>query len=109
MHVRDAKKWAADKKANVDPYSAAILKYAEEWANTMELRLSKGEKLPSIAKKCEPRGHGITGFMFGAAVATLVAHWDYGEELRRWHNAEYGQPNAKGTINPALVTVSVPK
>lgn len=109
MRVKDVRKWEKELNFDRDPYTDAILKYATEWADAMERRLSKGEKLIDIAERCEPKGHGVTGFMFGAAVLALAAHWVYGEELRRWHNAEYGQPDAKGTVNPALMTIEVPK
>ena len=50
--------------------------------------------------------------MYGAAVSTLVAVWEHGEALRRWHNLktqignEGERANASGgVLNPALLTV----
>ena len=48
---------------------------------------------------------GITGFMYGCAVNTLSQLWKYGEELRKWHNKDYGY-EGDGVVNPAILTVS---
>lgn len=47
---------------------------------------------------------GITGFMYGCAVNILAQCWEYGEELRKWHNKEYGY-EGDGVVNPAILTV----
>lgn len=52
---------------------------------------------------------GITGFMYGAAVATLVGVWQYGDILKTWHNRQYGKPDAEGVVNPALLTIGIEK
>lgn len=66
MLVRDRAKWKRFQKANEptkdDPgYGEAILKYAEAWADAMEVKIAGGAKLEDVAKACEPKGHGITG------------------------------------------------
>lgn len=48
---------------------------------------------------------GITGFMYGASVGILSKCWEYGEELRKWHNKEYDY-EGYGVVNPAILTVS---
>ena len=50
--------------------------------------------------------NGITGFMYGCAVNVLSQVWKYGEELRVWHNKQYGH-EGDGIVNPAVLTVSV--
>lgn len=49
---------------------------------------------------------GISGFMYGCAVNILAQCWKYGEELRIWHNKDYGY-EGDGVVNPAVLTVSV--
>ena len=54
----------------------------------MEERIANGEKIEDIAKELSHKAdtEGITGFMYGCAVSILLQCWEYGEELRRWHN-----------------------
>jgi hypothetical protein len=49
---------------------------------------------------------GITGFMYGTAVKVLTDCWKHGEDLRKWHNGEYGH-TGEGVVNPAVMTISV--
>lgn len=100
--------WESAVKSNSnDPYSYACVKYAADWAHLMEQRLRLGAALPDIAKETshEADTGGITGFMYGAAVHMLASCWAFGKELQRWHNASYGVPSTKGTINPAILTI----
>ena len=72
----------------------------------MEEQIEKGEKLEDIAGKLsqEADEDGITGFMYGAAVSILSECWIYGEDLRRWHNKDYGYVG-NGVVNPAVITI----
>lgn len=79
------------KSKNSEGYGAAIFEYAEGWAKLMQVEIANGKKLIECA---EPTSFqlgflGITGFMYGAAVAILSKCWKHGEELRKWHNKEY--------------------
>ena len=105
MKLKNVEGWNKTVAANQDVYGGAVVKYAEEWANEMERRLESGGVLSDVAEASEPKGHGITGFMYGAAVSILSQVWEHGDELRRWHNGQYGQPDAKGTVNPAMLVV----
>jgi hypothetical protein len=81
----------------------------------MEKHLDRGETVEQCAQKVFDEvdnrpGFGITGFMYGCAVAILADVWEYGEELRRWHNLktqigkEGERANEKGTVlNPAVL------
>ena len=102
--------WLANQKD--DPYGVAIFAYAERWANLMETRMSDGSRLEDIAQQAshDADTDGITGFMYGAAVATLSKTWAHGEELRRWHNkdvqisSEGEDANDKGgVLNPSIL------
>lgn len=97
-----------------DPYSARVVSYGSDWADLMEARLEKGEKLADMAEVTshEADTDGITGFMYGAAVSGLAKFWVHGEELRRWHNKETqigtegDEANETGgTLNPALLCI----
>jgi hypothetical protein len=44
--------------------------------------------------------------MYGYAVNALSQSWKYGEELRKWHNTDYGY-EGDGIVNPAVLTINV--
>lgn len=102
--------WNTHKAKNQDFYGSGIFAFAERWAARMEEELAAGKPLVEIAL---PTSHerkvdsdGITGFMYGAAVAELSECWKWGDELRRWHNARYGDDSdTPGVINPAIITL----
>lgn len=107
--------WAACVATNsTDGYSFECCRYAAAWAATMEREMAKGATVPDIAEKCasEADTSGITGFMYGAAVAMLAKFWVHGDKLRRWHNKEtqVGDEGDKanesgGVLNPALLNI----
>lgn len=89
-----------------DPYSNAVVQYAERWANLMESRIASGDKIVDIADSVSREAdiEGITGFMYGCAVNALSQLWEYGDELRKWHNKEYNY-EGDGVVNPAILTI----
>ena len=96
---------------NSDPYSRACFTYAERWAELLEKEIEESDKDTKEVMKqyAEKYSHdadieGITGFMFGMAVQILSLCWEYGEELRKWHNKEYDY-EGEGVVNPAILTV----
>ena|SRR5271157_5388234 len=116
----------ADWKAkNTDPYSARIFTYAEDWANFMEQAIIEDKtnvaEVGAVAKFITDNAErfsriadtdGITGFMYGAAVAVLAKCWIYGEQLRLWHNivTQIGDEGLKanrtgGVLNPAILNI----
>ena len=95
---------------NSDPYSRACFTYAERWAELLEKEIEESDKDTKEVMKqySEKYSHdadieGITGFMFGMAVQILSLCWEYGEELRKWHNKEYDY-EGEGVVNPAILT-----
>lgn len=98
--------WNQGLKKNQDSYGAAIYRYAETWAKLMQLELSDGKELKDIADQTSHAAdtEGITGFMYGAAVYILASTWIHGEELRKWHNKDYGH-EGEGVVNPAIITI----
>ena len=117
MELKDARAWEEGLAANSDPYGGATYEYAEKWANLMEADIGGGKLLSDIAKRTShdaDKDIGITGFMYGCVVQILGEVWIHGEELRRWHNDQYGESGQRanesgGTINPAILTIGVPK
>lgn len=99
-------KYEKQKELNTDPYGTAVMKYMDLWARLMEGQINKGIMLKDCADKLSHIAdiEGITGFMYGAAVAMLSDCWIYGEELRKWHNGEYNY-EGDGVVNPAILTI----
>lgn len=102
------------KAKNTDPYGGRVVSYGEDWANLMEARMAKGEKIAQCAKPAsrEADTDGITGFMYGCAVSALSHFWEHGEALRLWHNldAQLGKEGeaaneSGGVLNPALLNI----
>ena len=107
LNLSDIEYWKKSRETNSDGYGGCVLDYAEGWAKLMQVEIEKGNKLSDIAEKTsfELDFLGITGFMYGCAVNILSHCWIYGEELRKWHNKQYGQ-EGEGVVNPAVLTIS---
>ena len=96
---------------NLDPYGHACFTFAERWADLLEKKIKscKTEPMQVIIENAEETSRaadteGITGFMYGCAVSILAECWEYGEELRKWHNKEYDYKGAR-VVNPAIMTI----
>lgn len=104
---REYKHWY---ELNSDGYSRACFTYAERWAEILEKEIDEnGDVRKIITENAERLSHvadteGITGFMYGCAVNILSQCWEYGEELRKWHNKEYSY-DGDGVVNPAILTL----
>lgn len=99
-------KFQQGRNNNKDPYGNAVYEYLIRWADMMEERMSKGETISDMAEETshEADTEGITGFMYGCAVNILAQAWEHGEELRTWHNSQYGY-EGEGTVNPAILRI----
>jgi hypothetical protein len=100
--------WQKSNDANQDPYGNACCRYAEKWGRLMQKAIAEGKTIPECASDLSHLAddEGITGFMYGAAVSMLSHCWIHGEELRKWHNKEYGVSEDKqGVVNPAVLTI----
>ncbi|MBQ8044515.1 MAG: hypothetical protein IJ272_10320 [Clostridia bacterium] len=94
-----------------DPYSFGVVTYAKYWAKYMQHLMRKHNK--SVKDIAEQTSHvcdieGITGFMYGCAVSILAEVWKYGDDLKSWHNKEWGCENCDGVVNPAIITIESP-
>lgn len=115
LELKDVEGWMHSREINTDPYGKCTLDFAEGWAKLMQMEIKeKGYSkvdyaiLNGIAEKTsrELDFLGITGFMYGYAVNLLSQCWIHGEELRKWHNKEYGH-EGDGVVNPALLTITI--
>ncbi len=100
--------YAAFREQNTkDGYSAGVIRYAERWCDMMEQEMDKGDSVAEAAASTEHTAdtEGITGFMYGCAVRSLCQFWEHGEDLRSWHNQQYGY-NGDGVVNPAIIHIS---
>lgn len=97
----------ADWKAkNGDGYGSGIFRFAERWADLMEARVADGAAVGEIANETsrEADSEGITGYMYGAAVAVLAKCWENGEALRCWHNIDcHPKQGAEANKKPGVV------
>lgn len=102
----DEKAWNEGKENNQDPYGGAIFIFAEAWAKLMQAEIAKGSTVAACAEHTSFAADfvGLTGFMYGAAVSILGQCWKHGEELRVWHNSQYGH-SGSGTVNPAILNI----
>lgn len=96
---------------NSDGYSRACFTFAERWAEMLEQEIERSVENPQnvIINNADKFSYkadteGITGFMYGCAVSILAEVWEYGEELRIWHNKEYSY-SGDGVVNPAVLSV----
>jgi hypothetical protein len=96
-----------------DPYGKGIIDFASLWARMMESEINNGKLFAEAAKECSYLADtsGITGYMYGAAVSVLSQCWIHGDDLRAWHNKDYGKQGEEATktgavINPAVLTIS---
>ena len=106
-HEQEYREW---KDKNSDPYGSCTFRYAERWAGMLGNKIEEiGDARKAIMENAESLSHeadteGITGFMYGCAVSILSSSWEYGEELRKWHNKEYDY-EGDGVVNPAIITL----
>ncbi len=88
-------------------YGECVVTYARRWAKFMQYLMNNHDKrVTEVASNASFASDidGITGFMYGVAVGILSDYWKYGEELRKWHNKQYGVDETEnGVVTPALI------
>ncbi len=108
LELSDPVKWQKSREANTDDYGKCALDYAEGWAKLMQIEIAKGKSVKECANPTQ-KGvsfYGITGAMYGCAISILSQTWKHGEELRKWHNKEWGVSEDKaGVVNPAVLNI----
>ena len=106
--------WKDNQKGEGRGYGLACFAYAEGWAKLLQKEFAERNiENPDVtcmvahAENCSKQVDfmGITGAMYGMAVAILAKCWKHGEALRKWHNKEWGHENSEGVVNPAMFTI----
>jgi hypothetical protein len=113
--LTDQAAWNANTILNsADPYSARVVSYASDWGRLMQAKMASGANLEDIASDTSHMADtdGITGFMYGAAVAILSKFWVHGDRLRRWHNKDTqlgtegdAANESGGVLNTAIISI----
>lgn len=109
IELSDPDYWNETKRVNADDgYGMATIEFAESWARLIQKEISQGKTLEECAEKTsfELGFLGITGFMYGLSVNILSHCWIHGDQLRKWHNKDYGY-EGDGVVNPAVFTLNV--
>ena len=84
---------------NSDPYSKAVVDAGEVVMNLLD----EG-KTPEEAEK-GLHGKELSGYMAGAAILAVCHFHERGEEMKKYWNKSMGNEDAKGVINPAIITI----
>jgi hypothetical protein len=108
LAVKNTEDFEAFKAKNTSPYDAAIIKYSDQWGRLMQYEMNNGKSLEEIAKDTSNEadyGIGITGYMYAMAVKILSSFWEFGEQLRVWHNKSYDY-EGDGIVNPAVLNIN---
>lgn len=81
-------------------YFQGIVDAVERIGTSLDLGNTPEEALTEL------NGHGLTGYMAGIAVDTVVHFNPRGDDLRPvWNKRCGGTGEEKGVINPAIVTI----
>ena len=106
MKIVNQKAYEDFKKVNSDNfYNRSTIKYAEEWADLMEIEIESGKSVSEIAKETSHKvPEDITGSQYNYAVRVLCDCWIYGEELRKFHNKKYGH-DGEGIVDSCSITI----
>jgi len=92
--------WVAYAKKNTDDaYSACVI----EASIKIMSALNEGKMSEEADKAAD--GLGITGFQAGCVAQTIIKYHARGEEYKVYWNGLYGQPEAEGVVNPAVMTI----
>lgn len=97
-----------DTGEKADPYVSAIIKIGEKVVDLIEQlpedAVIDANALITQASK-EVEEEGITGNMAGYIAMIAVKCHSRGEEFKKSWNRYWGKEDAKGVVNPAIVTI----
>ncbi len=92
------------------PYSRAIIVFAARWAKAMEAKIAAGASLEQIAEDSEKEADMEdicqNRHTYCWAVSLLASCWIHGDQLREWHNKQFGSYGTKASANSAVLIVS---
>lgn len=87
-----------------DGVGIVIMQYAEKWGSLMEEKIQSGKTVAEAAEATwmEADEWGITGAMYGCSLSALAEYWEYGDELRQWHENKYNFDAKESTPSEEL-------
>ena len=90
-------RWECASRKYHDTYGKKIMDFAEKWAELMQDNLKGKAAISDVAEKTarEADTAGITGLMYARAIRVLADSWEYGDELKAWHNKKHGYEGAE--------------
>lgn len=97
---KSAKEWLNWNKKNQEGYGWAVIEVISKLGANLDEGLT-----PSEAEAKAIKGSGITGFMAGLMAQAINQLHPRGAEFNKYWNDQFGQPDAKGTINPAIIEI----
>ena len=81
-------------------YYETILDAAERIGQALDHGLSPKKAEKSI------KDLDLTGYMLGWAVNIVCTYNPHAKKFKAYWNRKFGQPNAKGTVNPAILVLT---
>ncbi len=97
---KSAKDWQSSLKKNQDSYGWAVMEVVSKLGAALDEGLP-----PAEAEAKAIKGSGITGFMAGAMAQMIANLHPRGDEFNKYWNHQFGADDAKGTVNPAILTI----
>lgn len=97
------------KNNSKDAYSKAVVTWGENFAKLLD-----GGRSDFDVMTHESDTEGGTGFMYGCMIEAIAHFHPRGEEVRQWHNTQWGGKRAGevnksgGVINPAIIEINTP-
>jgi hypothetical protein len=85
---------------NSDEYSKAVVEASENVMKLLDENKTSEEAIEGL------KGFGLTGYMAGVAIQTVVYFHERGEEIKKVWNKQNGAEDATGIVNPALITIN---
>lgn len=98
------------KKGLEKEYEDYVKKNQDGYGNAVIVAGAKVGKALSEGKTCkeahnEMYKNDLTGFMAGCLASAISHFHSRGEEFKEFWNRQYGIKNAKGVVNPAIITI----
>ena len=107
MKIKNIEGWDKATGGELNPYAKAIVKVAKKTMELLEAvdataKIDANELILEADRECK---EGITGNMAGMIALLISKYHERGEEFRKSWNTYNGKPEAKGVINPAIITI----
>jgi len=107
MKLKNIEGWEKATGGELNPYAAAIVKVAKKVMELLE-NTDDFDANDLILKADEELKEDITGNMAGMIALLVSKYHERGDEFKKSWNKSYGREDAKGVINPAIITLKEP-